>query len=69
MRCTGAGGVEGSENGSGMGGMGRGYYDLLEGLKGTPNHPDRLLMGGLLGPRRGGTGEEAPPLIPLLRGT
>ena len=23
-------------------------------LRGPPNHPDRLLVGGLLGPRRGG---------------
>ena len=28
--------------------------DLRAGLQGTPNHPDRLLVGGLLGPRRGG---------------
>ena len=27
--------------------------DLWEGLRGSPNHPDRLLVGGLLGPRRG----------------
>ena len=31
--------------------------DLWAGLQGTPNHPDRLLVGGLLGPRRGGRGE------------
>ena len=25
---------------------------------GTTNHPDRLLVGGLLGPRRGGKGSQ-----------
>ena len=30
--------------------------DLWEGLQGNPNHPDRLLVGGLLGPRREGRG-------------
>ena len=38
--------------------MGRGDDYLWAGLKGTPNHPDRLLVGGLLGPRRGGGGGE-----------
>ena len=38
-----------------LGGNGGDDGDLREGLQGTPNHPDRLLMGGLLGPRRGGT--------------
>ena len=30
--------------------------DLWAGLQGAPNYPDRLLVGGLLGPRRGGGG-------------
>ena len=39
-----------------LGGNGGEDDDLWEGLREPPNHPDRLLVGGLLGPRRGGEG-------------
>ena len=55
-RCAGAGGGSCGGDVPGIGGMGRGDDYLWAGLKGTPNHPDRLLVGGLLGPRRGGVG-------------
>ena len=55
-RCVGAGGGSCGGDVPGIGGMGRGDDYLWAGLKGTPNHPDRLLVGGLLGPRRGGGG-------------
>ena len=42
---------------SDMRGKGGGDHDLWTGLQGTPNHPARLLGGGLLGPRGGGRGE------------
>ena len=54
MHCAGAGGAGGGEDGPLMRGMGGKHEDLLAGLQGTPNHPDRLLVGGLLGPRKGG---------------
>ena len=56
----------------GIGGMGRGDDYLWAGLKGTPNHPDRLLVGGLLGPRRGGVGRttgRAPERLRMARRT
>ena len=55
-RCAGAGGGLGRGDEPGIGGIGRGGEDLWAGLKEPPNHPDRLLVGGLLGPRRGGVG-------------
>ena len=55
-RWAGARGGLGGGDVLGIGGMGRGGGDGRAGLKGTPNHPDRLLVGGLLGPRRGGGG-------------
>ena len=51
-----AGGGSGGGGVPGIGGIGRGGEDLWAGLKEPPNHPDRLLVGGLLGPRRGGEG-------------
>ena len=54
MCCAGAGGAGGGGDGPVMGGMGWGDDDLWAGVQGTPNHPDRLLVGGLLGPRKGG---------------
>ena len=53
-RCAGARGGLGCGDVPDMGGKGGGDQDLREGLQGTPNHPDRLLVGGLLGPRKGG---------------
>ena len=55
-RCAGARGGLGCGDVPDMGGKGGGDQYLREGLQGTPNHPDRLLVGGLLGPRREGRG-------------
>ena len=55
-RCTGAGGGSGGGDVPGIRGMGRGDDDLWAELRGPPNHPDRLLVGGLLGPRGAGEG-------------
>ena len=52
-RCAGAMGGLGCGDVPDMGGKGGGDQDLRAGLQGNPNHPDRLLLGGLLGPRWG----------------
>ena len=74
VHCAGPGGVGATADVQEMGGKRGEDDDLRAGLQGTPNHPDRLLVGGLLGPRRGGArGEQraeprrkssgAPPLM------
>ena len=74
VHCAGPGGVGATADVQEMGGKRGEDDDLRAGLQGTPNHPDRLLVGGLLGPRRGGgRGEQraeprrkssgAPPLM------
>ena len=73
---TGALGHRGAESGrwaGARGGLGGGDVselrgnggeddDLWAGLRGPPNHPDRLLVGGLLGPRRGVVVRDEGPL-------
>ena len=50
----GQGGGSGGRDVSELWGNEGGDADLRLGLREPPNHPDRLLVGGLLGPRRVG---------------
>ena len=59
-RWAGARGGLGGGDVSELRGNGGEDDDLWAGLRGPPNHPDRLLVGGLLGPRRGVVDRDAP---------